>query len=94
MNARRYKEVVQDFTQVLKLQPDNATILQNRSGAYRMLKDLDKSLEDLEKACQIDPNNVQQYGIRGALYMTSKKWNDTMINLNKTLKDYLTVDHL
>lgn len=44
---------------VIKKEPKNIKALFRRGKAYGMINDLDKALEDLSKALDLDPNNQE-----------------------------------
>ena len=46
----------------------------------------DEALEDLEKACLLDPNSDYQHGLRGAIYLDMRRWSEAMKSLNKALE--------
>lgn len=60
--------------------------MRNRSGAYRMLMLPDEALEDLEKACLLEPDSDYQHGLRGAIYLDMRRWSEAMKSLNKALE--------
>ena len=49
-----YKGAVKDYTKVIELNPDNATIAyEQRAHAYEVLKENDKAIADYQKAADL-----------------------------------------
>ena len=55
-----------------------------------MLKFPYEALEDLEKTCLLEPNSDYQHGLRGAIYLDMRRWNEAMKSLNKAIEYYPT----
>ena len=53
----KYKEAVEDATNVLLATPDDTKALFRRSQAYKELNKLEESLQDVRRLIKIDPKN-------------------------------------
>lgn len=53
----QYKKALDDYCDVIKLQPKNSHAYFGRAFAYKALKEYDKAAEDFEKAKELDPFN-------------------------------------
>ena len=56
-----FKEAILHYNSALKINPDNAIVLVNRSLAYFKLKDYKKSIEDASDAIKADPKYIKGY---------------------------------
>ena len=70
-----YKKVIDVCNKVLEKEPKNVKGLFRRGKAYIQINELDKAIEDLNTALQIDVNNVE---VRNELKVAKEK-----IELNK-----------
>jgi tetratricopeptide (TPR) repeat protein len=52
-----YQEAVDDFNEVINLQPHNAHAFFGRGLAYKNMKKYEEAAEDFEKAKECQPNN-------------------------------------
>ena len=59
-------EAAQRFTDALLLDPSNATLLSNRSGALAALGNYPEALADADRVLQLSPTWVKGYSRRGA----------------------------
>ena len=64
-----FKKAVKDFTQAIKLDPNQATTYVNRSIAHIRLKDYSSAIEDCDRAIAINPNYPDAYNNRGRAYL-------------------------
>ena len=64
-----FKKAVKDFTQAIRLDPNQATTYVNRSIAHIRLKDYSSAIEDCDRAIAINPNYPDAYNNRGRAYL-------------------------
>jgi tetratricopeptide (TPR) repeat protein len=57
-----------DYTQALKLDPQDPDYLNSRAQAYEAKNDFDKALADYNQSLKINPKSVYAYNNRGATY--------------------------
>ena len=57
-----------DFNQMIKLNPEDAVAYNFRGLAYKHLKDYKKALADYKQAIAINPDYAAAYGNRGIIY--------------------------
>jgi tetratricopeptide (TPR) repeat protein len=63
-----YDRAIADYTQAIRLDPDNARAYASRSGIYIAKGDYDRAIADCTQAIRIDANNAIAYGNRGSCY--------------------------
>lgn len=59
-----YKEAVENFTQAIRLNPDESTIYTFRSGAYIYLEEYSEAIADATQALTINPDDATAYNNR------------------------------
>jgi len=65
---RIYDRAINDLTQAIRLDPDNAIVYVERGVAYRGKGDNDRAIEDFNQAIRLDPNSTRAYFNRGSAY--------------------------
>ncbi len=63
----RYAEAISSFTKALEYRPDEVVVFNGRAGAYAGLGQVDKALDDLNRAIELDPDDPVAYGLRGTI---------------------------
>jgi tetratricopeptide (TPR) repeat protein len=63
-----FDRAIADYTQALRLDPDNADAYLERGDAYANIGDPDKAIADYTAALRIDPNFAAAYVSRGLAY--------------------------
>ena len=58
LNARDYKNAIEQYEWVRRKQPDNVVVLNNLSWLYQQVKD-PRALETAERAYKLNPNNAE-----------------------------------
>ena len=57
--AEKFQAAIFSFSKALKINPENALTYKMRGAAYIMLNDVDKAIEDWEKAAALNPSDKQ-----------------------------------
>jgi len=57
-----------DYSQAMKVDPQDPDYLNSRAQAYEAKNDLDKALADYNQSLKIDPKSIYAYNNRGAAY--------------------------
>jgi tetratricopeptide (TPR) repeat protein/ribosomal protein L40E len=74
---------ISDFSEIIRLEPDNADTYNSRSDTYNEIGEYDKALADANKAIHLDPNIANYYDTRA----TALKGKG---NFDAALRDYNT----
>ena len=64
----KFPEAIADFTEAIKIKPDDADTYERRAYVYIQLKDYDKALADYTDSLKRDPKEVRVYLLRSYLY--------------------------
>jgi tetratricopeptide (TPR) repeat protein len=78
---RIYERAVADFTQAIRLDPNNAKIYNERGGVYDNMGDFDRAFTDFTQAIRLDPNYAIAYSNRALVYVH-------MGDLDRAIADY------
>lgn len=63
---------IEAFTEAITLNPRLAHAYSLRAGAYMIVKQNAKALNDINKAVELQPENAEFYGIRAAIYILAE----------------------
>lgn len=75
--VRNYKQAVENFTQAIQQEPNNAKAYVNRGNSRYNLKDYEGALADYNAALQLNPQEIKAFVNRGnARYMMAEYSND------------------
>jgi tetratricopeptide (TPR) repeat protein len=74
-----YDRAIADFTQVIRLDPNDAWAYNSRGTAYHQKGDSDRALADFTQAIRLNPNDAKAYYDRGVVYHLGKKDSDRAI---------------
>ena len=79
-----YEGAVDDYTQLLALQPD--ALLYNKRGlAYEAMKDFKRAAQDYTRAIELNPNWAVPYNNRGFAKMNLRNWAGAKADLEKAI---------
>ncbi len=81
LNIGDYREAIKYFTEILKMDPENAEAYYNRGTAYVELKHKMLAIRDFTKAIKINPKYTEAYIARGRVFLEMK-------NYKKAFKDF------
>jgi tetratricopeptide (TPR) repeat protein len=62
MKLRDYDKALADYSEVIKLKPNEVRYYNYRGYIYEVKDDLQNSMADTEKALKLDPNNQEAKG--------------------------------
>ena len=83
---QQYPEAIADFSEALKLKPDDAGIYERRAYVEMKTNDYDKALADYSEAIRLKPNEVRYYLFRSYIYETKDDIKSSMADTEKALK--------
>jgi tetratricopeptide (TPR) repeat protein len=83
---QQYPEAIADFSEALKLKPDDAGIYERRAYVEMKTNAYDKALADYSEAIRLRPNEVRYYLLRGYIYETKDDIKSSMADTEQALK--------
>jgi tetratricopeptide (TPR) repeat protein len=68
-NKGDYDRAIADYTEAIKLDPNDFLAYRNRGGVYHHIKgDFDRAIADYTQAIRLDPNDEYTFEVRGYAY--------------------------
>jgi tetratricopeptide (TPR) repeat protein len=83
---QQYPEAIADFSEALKLKPDDAGVYERRAYVEMKTNDYDKALADYSEAIRLKPNEVRYYLFRSYIYETKDDIKSSMADTDRALK--------
>ena len=83
---QQLQEAVQDYTEALKIEPNNVRIYEQRAAVEMKMYAYDKALADYAEASKLKPNEVRYYNYRAYIYETKEDNQNSMAETEKALK--------
>jgi tetratricopeptide (TPR) repeat protein len=81
-----FDQAIADYTQAIKLDPNNARIYYERSSTYHAKEDYDKAIADSTQAIRINPNFGDAYNLRGMAYEKKNDYDKAIADYTQALK--------
>jgi tetratricopeptide (TPR) repeat protein len=81
-----YAASIRDYTEVIRLNPQNAEGFNGRGDVHNQTGEYDKALADANEAIRLDPNNAHFYDTRATAYKGRKNFDEAMKNYNKAIQ--------
>jgi tetratricopeptide (TPR) repeat protein/S1-C subfamily serine protease len=83
---KEYKQAIDDYTQAMKIDPENAEYYKNRGSAYSKLKEYKQAINDYTQAIKIDDKNAIYYVGRGLAYFRLKDYKQAINDYSQAIK--------
>ena len=83
---QHYPEAIADFSEALKLKPDDAGIYERRAYVEMKTNAYDKALADYSEAIKLKPKEVRYYLLRSYIYETKNDIKSSMADTEEVLK--------
>ncbi len=85
-SQQQYPEAVADFSEAIKINPNDPGTYERRAYVEMKLNDFDKALADYSEAIKLKPNEVRYYLLRSYIYETKGDIKNSMADTEKVLK--------
>ena len=83
---QQYPEAIADFSEALKLKPDDAGVYERRAYVEMKTNAYDKALADYSEAIKLKPKEVRYYLLRSYIYETKNDIKSSMADTEEALK--------
>jgi tetratricopeptide (TPR) repeat protein len=80
-----YRRAIQDYSQVINLDPSNATALDNRCWTRATLGLVDEALQDCDQSLKLRPNHAATLATRGFVHLKSGELDAAIGDYNAAL---------
>ncbi|RHZ89595.1 hypothetical protein Glove_13g29 [Diversispora epigaea] len=84
-NRNFHKEIIDKYSEILEIEPNNALALRLRGETYQKLKKYNEASTDFNKLLEFE-NNIHILRLRGSNYKILKKYKEALDDFNKILK--------
>jgi tetratricopeptide (TPR) repeat protein len=81
-----YDQAITEFTEAIRLDPNNDNAYYYRAFAYGQKGDYDHAIADYDKAIQIDPKHWGWYSARGNMYATIEEYDRALADYDKAIE--------
>jgi tetratricopeptide (TPR) repeat protein len=85
-DAGNYEGAVEDFNQVIELDPQNALAYNRRGDAYYRLGDYEQAKADSSQAILLNPQDANAYYDRGFAFYELGKYKEAIADYNQAIK--------
>jgi tetratricopeptide (TPR) repeat protein len=85
-NEQKFPEAIADFSEALKMKPNDAGIYERRAYVEMKMNDLDKALADYSEAIRLNPDEIRYYLYRGYIYEKKRDIKKSIADTEKALK--------
>ncbi len=86
MRMGDYQAAIADFTQGLKLRPDNVVLLKNRAESYLKMSNDNAALADANQILKINRDYAPAYAQIGHAYFNMRQYQTAINNYNKNIE--------
>lgn len=83
---QKLQDAVNDYSEAIKLKPDDPRIYEQRAAVEMKLNDNDKALADYSEAIKLKPDEVKYYSYRSYIYEVKGDIQNSMADTEKILK--------
>jgi len=81
-----YDRAIADYTQTIRLQPDNSGAYSIRGWVYYLKGDWERAITDANEAIRLDPINRYAYNTRGNAYYLKKDYDRAVADFETALR--------
>ena len=83
-DEKKYEDAIKVYTEVIEIKPDSAEAYYNRARHYNLLDQEEKSMQDLNKAIEL--NYADAYNYRGWIYHDMKNYGTAIRDISKAIE--------
>ncbi len=86
MARRLYREAIDDYSQVVRLQPEESRAYRDRAVVHWLRRDYDSAIADLNRAIRHDPENYLAFNDRGSAYKAKKLYEEALRDYDRSIE--------
>src|SRR6266478_9010569 len=83
---RNYDRAIQNYDEVIRLNPNHAKAFSNRGIAYGRKGDYDRAIENYNEAIRLNPNHANALYNRGNAYKHNKDYDRAVLDYDKVIR--------
>jgi serine/threonine protein kinase/tetratricopeptide (TPR) repeat protein len=81
-----YQSAIRDYTEAIRLDPNDSAAYNNRGNAYRTLQQYDNALSDYNEAIRLKPDNVFAHNGRGNVYEDTGQYDKAISDYSEAIR--------
>lgn len=85
-DLKQYEKAIADFTELVRLKPDDDTAFRDRGHAWYGAGDLDKSISDYNEAIRLNPEYAHNYVLRGYAFQARGELASAISDLSEAIR--------
>jgi serine/threonine protein kinase/Flp pilus assembly protein TadD len=85
LNQEDYDAAINEFNEIIRVNPDNASAYAYRGQVYRRQKNYDQAIEECDKAISLNPNESMAYFARGASHYGKRNYDQAISDLTQSI---------
>jgi tetratricopeptide (TPR) repeat protein len=85
-SEQKYQDAIDEYSQALKLTPQDVRIYEQRAAVEMKINDYDKALADYSEVIKLKPNEVRYYNYRAYIHELKDDSTNSMTDTEKVLK--------
>ena len=82
----QWDRAIADYSEAIRLKPDDAKVFNNRGNAYYFNGQLDRAIEDYNDAIRLQPDLAVAFGNRGNVYRKQGRFDRAIEEYDKALQ--------
>jgi WD40 repeat protein/tetratricopeptide (TPR) repeat protein len=86
LHTQQWNQAIDDFTKVLKKQPQNDGLWLKRGRAHAALRQWDKAIADFTKVITLQPGAAVGWNERGVAYFHKKEWERAIVDFSAAIE--------
>lgn len=85
-DSGQYQRAIQDHTEAIHLDPNNASAYNNRGVSHERLEQYRQAIEDFTEAIRLDPNDANTYDNRGIAYRHLEQYRQAIEDFTEAIR--------
>jgi len=86
LGMKQYEQSIETYSKLLKLNPQDASTLNKRGGAYSLLGQKHKAMVDFNQSIALDTGQASPYYNRSAIYIQNENYVSALKDLQKVIR--------
>jgi tetratricopeptide (TPR) repeat protein len=86
VSEQKYQDAINEYSEALKLTPQDARIYEQRAAVEMKINDYDKALADYSELIKLKPNEARYYNYRAYIYELNNDSKNALAETEKVLK--------
>jgi tetratricopeptide (TPR) repeat protein len=85
-NERRYHDAITEYSEAIRLKPDDPAVYNNRGAVYQILKQYQQAIADYSKAIGLKPDSAGAYNDRGNSYSALQQFDQATADYTEAVR--------